>query len=266
MAEDAAPAWTGADPSSRADCLGTRISALSFDGAQRALAALVERGNSACVSPATVYSVMLGVDDPAYRQTVNGAAMVTADGMPLVWLQRRLGWPLAERVHNDDLWFACCARYTGWRHFLVGGREGQPEVVAAALARRYPGIQVVGLHATPQRPLPAQTTRDIVARIREARPDIVWVGLGTPAQDWWMQSVAGDVGVPLVGVGSAFDLLAGRTRPAPEWMKRNGLQWLFRLAQEPRRLGWRYLHYNSRFVASVLWRWRARPGRGPVAP
>jgi N-acetylglucosaminyldiphosphoundecaprenol N-acetyl-beta-D-mannosaminyltransferase len=256
----------GADPSARADCLGTRVSALSFDGAQQALAALVERGGGACVSPATVYSVMLGVDDPAYRLTVNAAAMVTADGMPLVWLQRRLGWAQAERVHNDDLWFACCARYPGWRHFLVGGRDGQPEVVAAALARRYPGIQVVGLHPTPQRPVPARTTRDIVARIREARPDIVWVGLGTPAQDWWMRSVADEVGVPLVGVGSAFDLLAGRTRPAPEWMKRQGLQWLFRLAQEPRRLGWRYLHYNSRFIAAVLRRRGPRTDRGPVAP
>lgn len=238
-------------PMQRHDCLGTPVSVLTFEGAQRALESLVARKVGAYVSPATVYSLMLGRDQPAYRGVVNGAALVTADGMPVVWMLRRLGHPQAERVHNDDLWFACCARFPQWRHFLVGGRVGQPEVVAEALRLRYPGITIVGLHATPQRPVPAQTTLEIVARIRAARPDVVWVGLGTPAQDVWMHSVAAEIGVPLVGVGSAFDLLAGRTSPAPAWMKRNGLQWLFRLALEPRRLAWRYLYYNTRFVAAA---------------
>ncbi len=242
----------GADaPGLRGECLGTRVSALTFEGARRALESLVDRGIGAYVSPATVYSLMLGVDQPAYRDVVNGAALVTADGMPVVWMLRGLGHSFAERVHNDDLWFECCARYPHWRHFLVGGREGQPEVVADALRQRYPGIDIAGLRATPERPVPSATTRDIVERIRAARPSVVWVGLGTPAQDWWMQSVAAEVGVPMVGVGSAFDLLAGRTRAAPEWMKRSGLQWLFRLAQEPRRLAWRYLHYNTRFVVAA---------------
>lgn len=235
----------------RVECLGTRVSTLTFDGAQRALESLVERNEAAYVSPATVYSLMLGVEDPAYRDVVNGAALVTADGMPVVWMQRRLGHSVAERVHNDDLWFACCARFPNWRHFLVGGRVGQPEMVADALRRRYPGITIAGFQATPKRPVPTATTQTIVERIRDARPSVVWVGLGTPAQDWWMRSVAAQVGVPMVGVGSAFDLLAGRTRPAPEWMKRKGLQWLFRLAQEPRRLAWRYLSYNTRFVVAA---------------
>jgi N-acetylglucosaminyldiphosphoundecaprenol N-acetyl-beta-D-mannosaminyltransferase len=242
----------GEAPAQRGDCLGTRVTALTFEGAQRAVESLVNQGVGAYVSPATVYSLMLGVDEPAYRDVVNAAAVVTADGMPVVWMLRRLGHTTAERVHNDDLWLECCARFPHWRHFLVGGRVGQPEVVADALRRRYPGIEVAGIHATPVRPVPVETTRDIVERIRAARPSIVWVGLGTPAQDWWMHGVAADVGVPMVGVGSAFDLLAGRTRAAPEWMKRSGLQWLFRLTQEPRRLAWRYLHYNSRFVVAAV--------------
>jgi N-acetylglucosaminyldiphosphoundecaprenol N-acetyl-beta-D-mannosaminyltransferase len=241
----------GAALAQRGDCLGTRVSALTFEGAQRAVELLVSQGVGAYVSPATVYSLMLGVDEPAYRDVVNAAAFVTADGMPVVWMLRRLGHKTAERVHNDDLWLECCARFPHWRHFLVGGRVGQPEVVADALRERYPGISIAGCHATPVRPVPEQTTRDIVERIRGARPSIVWVGLGTPAQDWWMHGVAAQAGVPMVGVGSAFDLLAGRTRAAPEWMKRSGLQWLFRLTQEPRRLAWRYLHYNSRFVVAA---------------
>lgn len=237
----------------RVRCLGTEVTALTFDGAQQALQALVQQRVGCYVSPATVYSLMLGVDQPGYRRLVNAAALVTADGMPVVWLQRGLGHRAAERVHNDDLWFACCARYTGWRHFLVGGRDGQPEVVAEALRVRYPGIDIVGLQATPLRPVPAAATADTVARIRQSGADVVWVGLGTPAQDEWMQAVVHEVGVPMVGVGSAFDLLAGRTRAAPGWMKRNGLQWLFRLAQEPHRLAWRYVYYNSRFVVAALW-------------
>lgn len=236
----------------RVQCLGTEVSAMTFDGAQLALQALVHQGVGCYVSPATVYSLMLGVDLPGYRRLVNAAALVTADGMPVVWLQRWLGQPTAERVHNDDLWFACCARFTGWRHFLVGGREGQPEVVAETLRARFPGINIVGMQATPQRPVPAATTADAVARIRQSGADVVWVGLGTPAQDEWMQAVVHQVAVPMVGVGSAFDLLAGRTRAAPDWMKRTGLQWLFRLLQEPRRLAWRYLYYNTRFVAAAL--------------
>jgi N-acetylglucosaminyldiphosphoundecaprenol N-acetyl-beta-D-mannosaminyltransferase len=106
--------------------------------------------------------------------------------------------------------------------------------------------------------VPAATTAAIVADIRASGADIVWVGLGTPAQDDWMQAVVDRVDVPMVGVGSAFDLLAGRTRAAPEWMKRNGLQWLFRLLQEPRRLAWRYLYYNTRFVLAAAWQLAAR--------
>lgn len=244
----------------RTSCLGTRVSVLGFDQAQLQLQALVRQRRGCYVSPSTVFSLMLGVDQPAYRETVNAAALVTADGMPVVWMQRAMGHAGAERVHNDDLWFACCARFAGWRHYLVGGREGQPEQVAQALRQRYPGIDIVGMHATPARPVPAATTAAIVADIRASGADVVWVGLGTPAQDDWMRTVVDRIDVPMVGVGSAFDLLAGRTRAAPDWMKRNGLQWLFRLLQEPRRLAWRYLYYNTRFVLAAGWQlaWRRR--------
>ncbi len=235
----------------RVDCLGTQVSVLGFDEAQHALRELVQRRTAAVVSPATVYSLMLGMERPAYRAIVNRATLVTADGMPVVWMQRWLGHPQAERVHNDDLWFAYLARFRDERHFLVGGREGQPEAVAAVLRERYPGIQIVGARATPVRPVPADSTESIVQEIQASAADIVWVGLGTPAQDEWMQLVCDRVNRPLVGVGSAFDLLAGHTRPAPDWMKRHGLQWLFRLAQEPRRLAWRYLNYNTRFVVAA---------------
>jgi N-acetylglucosaminyldiphosphoundecaprenol N-acetyl-beta-D-mannosaminyltransferase len=239
----------------RIDLLGTRVSALSFIGAQDALAELVARGVGGYVSPATAYSLVLGLDDAHYLARVNAAALVTSDGMPVVWALRRCGQVAAERVHNDDLALACCARFGAWRHYLVGGRVGQPEQVAAALRLRFPGIAIVGMTATPLRPVPDATTRAIVTAIAASRADVVWVGLGTPAQDDWMHAVAAEVRAPMVGVGSLFDLLAGRTRAAPDWVKRSGLQWLFRLLQEPRRLARRYLVCNTRFVLALARQW-----------
>lgn len=247
----------------RAPVLGASVTVCSFTQAQDELARWVTRRGAAYVSCANAYSATLAADQPELAAVLAQADMVTADGMAVVWALHLLGHPQAERVHNDDLFLACCARFTGWRHFLVGGREGQVEEVAAAMRSRFPGIQVLGGCATPQRPVPPDRQAEILAQIRQAQPDIVWVGMGTPAQDLWMHQCAPLVGLPMVGVGSLFDLLAGRTRAAPDWVKRNGLQWAFRLAQEPRRLAGRYLVYNSRFVWGLMrqW-WRSRGERG----
>jgi len=227
--------------------LGTLVSVFRFDDAVAHLASLVRARRGVHISAANAYSVTLAERNATVQAIMNDAAMVTTDGMPVVWTLRLLG-VRADRVHNDDLAFACFHRFPAWKHYLVGGREGQPEAVRDALRARYPGAQIVGCDATPVRPVPPRSTDAIVARIAEARPDIVWVGMGTPAQDIWMHTAARRGDVPMVGCGSLFDLLTGRTAPTPAWMKRIGLQWLFRLAQEPRRLAKRYLVYNTLFV------------------
>lgn len=248
----------------RVRVLGAPVTVCTFVEAQDELARLVARGGGACISCANAYSTTMATDMPDFAQVLARADMVTADGMAVVWALHALGHGRAERVHNDDLFLACCARFKHWRHFLVGGREGQTEEVATAMQLRFPGIQVVGGCATPVRPLPTDRQAQVLAQIAAARPSIVWVGMGTPAQDHWMHASAPLAGVPMVGVGSLFDLLAGRTRAAPEWVKRSGLQWAFRLAQEPRRLAGRYLVYNTRFVLGLAGQWwRAeRAGRG----
>lgn len=230
----------------RATILGTEVTVCSFKEAKGYIAWLVDRRIGAYVSCANAYSVSLALEDGKYRSILNGANFVTADGMSVVRALRMLGYR-AERVHNDDLFLACCAEHLKWRHFLVGGRDGQPEAVAAEMGRRFPGIEVVGAQATPVRPVPADDNDAILEQIRQCGPSIVWVGMGTPAQDYWMVS-ASKIGVPMVGVGSLFDVLSGQTRPAPEWMKRSGLQWAFRLGQEPRRLATRYVYHNTRFL------------------
>lgn len=238
-------------PIARADILGTSVCASGFGEAIAFLETAVRERRGVFVSPATTHSVILARDDPGFRQAVARAAYVAADGMPLVWLLRRRGLA-AERVHGDDLMLACCERFRGWRHFLVGGAAGQAEAVAAALEARFPGILVAGCVSTPVRPPPETDTASIVERLEAAQADLVWVGMGTPAQDLWMSDAAPRAGIPMVGVGSAFNLLSGRTRPAPEWMKRSGLQWLFRLVEEPGRLWRRYLVGGSRFVGLAL--------------
>ena len=139
---------------------------------------------------------------------------------------------------------------------------GQPGAVRAELRARFPGLEVVGAHATPVRPIPALESERIVKAIRASGADVVWVGMGTPAQDVWMAANRERVGRPLVGVGSGFDLLSGRTRPTPAYLKEAGLQWVHRLAQEPGRLAGRYAVYNPLFV----WHFGRQLIRGRAAP
>ena len=247
----------------RANVLGTPVTVSTMDSTVRALEDLVARRAGAYVSPANAYSVMLARDSPACRRLLDEAEEVTADGMSIVWALRRLGHA-PGRVHNDDLFLEVCRRHPEWRHFLVGGRAGQPGRVAEELRKRSPGIQIVGAEPTPVRPVPAVERDRIINAIRETDASIVWVGMGTPAQDEWMAASALRANVTMVGVGSSFDLLAGFTRPAPAWMQRNGLQWLFRLALEPRRLLGRYLYYNTRFLLACARELRRRPRLRPA--
>jgi N-acetylglucosaminyldiphosphoundecaprenol N-acetyl-beta-D-mannosaminyltransferase len=230
--------------------MGVRVTVSDFAGVVAALARMVHERRPGYVSCANAYSLGLADEDPAFRDLLNAADIVSADGVPVVWALRLFD-QAAERAHNDDLVLACCREFSQWRHFLVGGRVGQAESAAAALRQRFPGIQIVGCEATPVRPVPAERTDTIVERIERSRADVVWAALGTPHQDYWMASVTSRLSVPLVGCGSLFDLLAGRTRAAPEWVKRSGLQWLFRLLQEPRRLAYRYARYNTKFAFCV---------------
>jgi N-acetylglucosaminyldiphosphoundecaprenol N-acetyl-beta-D-mannosaminyltransferase len=233
----------------RVQVAGVNVTVSSFSEALDFVGMLVERRVPAYISCANAYSISLAHQDDRYREILNSSAFVTSDGIPVVWALHLLGYR-SERVHNDDLMLACCASFPNWRHYLVGGRRGQPQHVSEALELRFPGINIVGAHPTPVRPVPALETESILDAIRSAKPDIVWVGMGTPSQDEWMFEAAPRSCAPMVACGSCFDLLSGRTKPAPEWMKRHGLQWAFRLVQEPGHLAFRYFYHNPRFVAA----------------
>lgn len=242
-----------------------RISALTFDRALALIDGWVARRERHYVNVCTTHTVLECHDAPELAAIVNQAGMATPDGMPLVWLGRLRGHPV-ERVYGPDLMLAVCERgqARGYRHFFYGGAEGVAETLAARLRARFPRLLVAGVYGPPFRPLTAEEERDVAARINASGADIVWVGLGTPKQDYWVARFRPMLNAPvLIAVGAAFDFHTGRVRQAPRWMQRTGLEWFFRLTQDPRRLWKRYLVGNPRFVylvARQLLKGAYRPG------
>jgi N-acetylglucosaminyldiphosphoundecaprenol N-acetyl-beta-D-mannosaminyltransferase len=172
-----------------------------------------------------------------------------------VWLLRLKGHNIRQRVYGPDLMLLLCeeAAKRGWRCFLYGGATGVPEQLMEVLEKRFPGLQIVGTYSPPFRPLTAEEDEAVCAMINAAKPDIVWVGLGSPKQDIWMYEHREKLDVSVMhGVGAAFDFLTGRVKQAPRWMMNAGLEWLFRLLQEPRRLWKRYTLTNLKFVFYLL--------------
>jgi N-acetylglucosaminyldiphosphoundecaprenol N-acetyl-beta-D-mannosaminyltransferase len=238
----------------RINILGVHVSAINMDQALEILGGWLSRREPhyVCVTPAHV--VMDGYWNPQLRPILNGSGLTTPDGMSIVWLLKLHGFPRAGRVCGTDLMNEVCSAsdLRSRRHFLYGGAPGVADALADRLRTRFPGIQIAGTYTPPFRPLTDTEDRAVVERINASRADIVWIGISSPRQDTWMAEHLGKIDAPvMVGVGAAFDFLSGRKRQAPRWIQRIGLEWLFRLASEPRRLWRRYAQYPL-FVLLVL--------------
>jgi N-acetylglucosaminyldiphosphoundecaprenol N-acetyl-beta-D-mannosaminyltransferase len=200
---------------------------------------------------AAVHTVVACQDDAALRDAVLASDMTVPDGQPLIWAMNLLGQSLTSRVYGPDLLMKACERAsrTGQTFYLYGGREAALATLHDELPQRYPGLRLAGARHAPFRDLEPHEADEIAAEINAAAPHVIWVGLGVPLQEKWMATMRARLDAPvLVGVGAAFDFHAGLKRQAPGWLQRLGLEWAFRLAQEPRRLWRRYLRYNPRFV------------------
>jgi N-acetylglucosaminyldiphosphoundecaprenol N-acetyl-beta-D-mannosaminyltransferase len=235
--------------------LGVGVSAINMEAALGTIEEWIERHEAHYICITGVHGVMESQRDAELRHIHKAAGLVTPDGMPLVWLSRLLGFRHVERVCGSDLMLAVCERSVtrGYRHFFYGGAPGVAEKLVARLQSRFPGLQVAGTESPPFRPLTPDEDRAAVQQINAARPDVVWVGISTPKQERWMAAHVGRLSAPvLIGSGAAFDFHAGIKRRAPRWMQRSGLEWLFRLMLEPRRLWRRYLINNPWFLCLVL--------------
>ncbi len=237
-------------PVPRYNVLGVGVSALTLAQATALIVGVRGQRRLGYVCLCTVNGVAEAGRDPGFRRIFNESWLTTPDGMPLVWL----GPPSVERVYGPDLMLAVCdaGRAAGLRHFFYGGKDGVAAELAARLASRFPGLQVAGMHAPPFRDLNDAEAAQLRSDVAGSRADIVWVGLGTPKQERFMAGPGRDLDAALlIGVGAAFDFHAGRVRQAPHWVRRAGLEWLFRLCVEPRRLARRYLTANPLFIARV---------------
>jgi N-acetylglucosaminyldiphosphoundecaprenol N-acetyl-beta-D-mannosaminyltransferase len=236
----------------RVNILGVDVMPLDIVQATRVLDGWHREGRHEYVCCVSVHGLVTAQRDPAIRDALNGAGLATEDGMPLVWWSRGAGFENARRVSGSDLLDAMCALAPsrGHRHYFYGGSPPVVEQLVSNLTGRYPGLAIAGYRSPPFRALSEEEDAADVAAINEARPDYVWVGLGMPKQEKWMVSHVGRIdATALLGVGAAFDFLAGTKPRAPGWMQRSGLEWLFRLGSEPRRLAHRYLIDNSIFIA-----------------
>ena len=257
MSEDRTPVRRA--PASSSDAgrtapspLGVRIDPFGLEGALRQLERLVELRQSAAVHFCNAWNAALATKSPVYRDLLNRGTLNLPDGMSLIWACHMLGYPEpAERVAGAPFMTAALRDGVahGTRHFLYGGASDVMDDLTEQLRRTMPGIRIVGRISPPYRPLEPAEERAVADEINASRADLVWVGLGTPKQDLFIERMRTQVEVgALLAVGAAFDFLAGHKPRAPLWMQRHGLEWAFRLACEPRRLGGRYLVGNSVFV------------------
>ena len=250
---------------SRTNILGVGVSAITLQTAAAAIEGWISRRERHYVCITGVHGVMECQRDPGLQAIHNAAGLVTPDGMPLVWMSHALGFRHVERVYGPDLMRLMTARSAerGYRNYYYGGGKCTVERLTEVLIRTHPGLEVVGAFSPPYRPMTTEEDEKLVKMINAARPDIIWVGLGTPKQERWMAAHLNRLEAPImVGVGAAFDFLAGEKRQAPRWMQRNGLEWAFRLLTEPRRLAGRYIRNNPAFVLRALQQ-LARPYRYP---
>ncbi len=231
----------------RYNVLGVGVSALTLARACELIVGAKGAPGTGYVCLCTVNGIAEARRDPDFRRIFNESWLTTPDGMPLVWM----GPPGVERVYGPDLMLAVCdaGRARGLRHFFYGGNPGVAEELAERLCARFPGLIIAGTFTPPFRELDEAEMDGLRSEVSRARPDVVWVGLGTPKQERFMAGPGLSLGAALlVGVGAAFDFHSGRVPQAPRWMQRGGLEWLFRLCTEPRRLGPRYVTTNSLFV------------------
>jgi N-acetylglucosaminyldiphosphoundecaprenol N-acetyl-beta-D-mannosaminyltransferase len=232
--------------------LGIPLAMTDYEATMDWMDATIAHREKGYICVAATHTVMVCDEDPELREAVLNSSLTVPDGQPLVWAMNAMGGDLEDRVYGPELMARYCERAAAGetRMYLYGGRnQGALVQLALNLRKRFPGVKIVGGYSPPYRDLSEEEEDAIVAEMNGSRADVIWVGVGAPKQEKWMAAMRDRLDAPvLVGVGAAFDFHAGLIPQAPEWMQSAGLEWLFRMAQEPRRLAPRYVRYNPRFI------------------
>lgn len=235
--------------------LGSKIDCSNYEHILKKINLQIRKKQSHFVCVAAVHLLMEAKKDSNLQKKINQSLATTSDGMPLVWVSKLKGWKQTQRVYGPELMLRLCklSEKNKYKIFLLGGARGQGKILGKKLLKKFPKLQIAGHIDTPQRPIPEKDNQKIIKQINNNNASIVFVGLGCPIQEKWMidnyQKLNGTV---CVGVGAAFDFISGKIKQAPPWMQASGLEWLFRLLQEPRRLWKRYLVLNFQFVLALV--------------
>jgi N-acetylglucosaminyldiphosphoundecaprenol N-acetyl-beta-D-mannosaminyltransferase len=235
--------------------LGVSTDVTTYEDAVRHVESFIEDGGPHYICVNSTQDIIIAHDDESFRQFVNHADLAIPDGWPVVWSIRRKGAVQRDRVTGPDLMLAVCARSatTGHSHMFFGGAEGVPERLAENLKKKFPGLKVAGTDSPPFPPWPPGEDQRAITKLNNSGADVLWVGLGTPKQQHWIRDHLDKVNIPvMIGVGAAFDYYSGQVQRAPVWMQDNGMEWIYRLYKEPRRLWLRYLNYLPRFALHSL--------------
>ena len=238
----------------RVSILGTQVSCLNYSKTISIIKQTISHKQVGYVCVAAVHLIMECFDDLRLQTSINQALCVTADGMPLVWIQKLLG-NSASRVYGPELTLCLCqyAEKIGWKVFFVGGSTGEGYKMTMELHKRYPRLAIAGTFDTPVRPLPEKQNYKLVKQLNITKPELIFVGLGCPLQERWMINNRPKIrqGV-MIGVGAAFDFISKTKRQAPTWVQSLGFEWFVRLIQDPKRLWKRYTVTNARFILYFL--------------
>jgi N-acetylglucosaminyldiphosphoundecaprenol N-acetyl-beta-D-mannosaminyltransferase len=238
----------------RVDVLGVGVSTVNQAMALAEISRWIDTGERHYVCVTGVHGVMESQRDPELKAIHNASGLTTPDGMPMVWAGHKAGAEWMDRVYGPDLMLNVLGRAAerGWSSFLYGGKDGVPELLASKLSERIPGVKIAGTYSPPFRSLTEDEDTEIVDRINSSGAQLVWVGLSTPKQERWMAAHRDRLIAPaMFGVGAAFDFHAGLVPQAPSWMQRNGLEWFYRLAKEPRRMWRRYFRNNPAYLRAI---------------
>jgi N-acetylglucosaminyldiphosphoundecaprenol N-acetyl-beta-D-mannosaminyltransferase len=238
----------------RFNVLGVGVNALTLRRATDAIVSAARSGKKGYVCVSDVNVISHAQRDPSFKHLLNHSFLTTSDGMPLVWLGRRAFGPWVERVYGPDLLLSIFEATADGSvsHFFYGGAPGVPEILQEKLTARFPGARVVGTVSPPFRPLTDTEVQSLADHVNAVRPDIFWVGIGAPKQERFMAEFSSKFATTvMIGVGAAFDFHSGRVKQAPRWMQRSGLEWLYRLYSQPRRLARRYIVNVPLFIARI---------------
>lgn len=238
----------------RVNILGVGVHATSMERAIPLLEAAAANGSKSYVCITGVHGIMESQQDSTLKRIINHSLLTTPDGRPTVWVGWLSGFHQMRQLTGPNLMLKLCeiSAQKGYTHFFYGGNVGVADELKQALTQRYPGLKVVGTFCPPFRPLTAEEDAELVKMVAAVKPDFLWVGLSTPKQEKFMDQYLGKLDAKvMLGVGAAFDIHTGRIKDAPEWLKALGVQWVHRIAQDPKRLWKRYLINNPKFLYRI---------------